>query len=185
MDRLVVGDASSWQEFVSTYSRLIRSRVADVARSFGFGNDVAAIDDGTAEVFGALLDNNIAALRAYAGRSSLTTYLAVISTRCATRNFARKRQRFRKQSEASALELNQSRPEADPAISALKSEEQAKIRSLLGELPDKQRLVVQLFHFEGQSYSDISQALSMPIGSVGVTLSRAEAKLRERLEPPT
>ena len=58
------------------------------------------------------------------------------------------------------------------------------MQALLAELPEKQRDVVRLFHLEGQSYAAISDALGMPIGSVGVTLRRAEAKLREQFEPP-
>ena len=66
-----------------------------MARSFGFSSDCIAIDDATADVFSSLVANDIATLRAYAGRSSLVTYLAVIATRCATRNFARKRYQAR------------------------------------------------------------------------------------------
>jgi RNA polymerase sigma-70 factor, ECF subfamily len=183
--RLVCGEANAWNIFVGNYGRLLRSRVVDVARSFGLANDIAAIDDVTADVFGALLANDIAALRAYAGRSSLTTYLAVIATRCATRGFARKRLVDRKQRSVSVPQLPETNMADDPTSVALQAEQRELIRSLLHELPEKQRQVVELFHLEGHSYSAISQALDMPIGSVGVTLQRAEAKLRQRLEPPS
>ena len=78
VERLVYGDAKAWSSFVEIYGRLVRARVADVASSFGRSSDESAIDDATAEVFAALLGNNAAALRAFAGRSSLRTYVAVI-----------------------------------------------------------------------------------------------------------
>ena len=75
VERLVRGDSNAWQKFVHTHGRLVRSRVADVASTFGRSEDDSAIDDATAEVFAALLGNDAAALRAFAGRSSLGTYL--------------------------------------------------------------------------------------------------------------
>lgn len=170
--------------FVTNYGRLIRARVADVARSFGFSTDASAIDDATAEVFGSLLANDIAALRAFAGRSSLTTYLAVIATRCATRNFARMRHIANRRAKVQAAEVAAPHG-ADPSGRLLQSEIRERIHALMAELPEKQREIIRMFHFDGQSYATISQVLGMPIGSVGVTLRRAEAKLREQLEPPS
>ncbi len=183
MERLLAGDSEAWQTFIASSGRLIRSRVADVASSFGFSQDGASIDDATADVFGSLLANDSAALRAFAGRSSLTTYLAVIATRCATRIFARKRHGLRKLQTTEVDELQDEQTELDPSAGLLKSESRDAIRRHLEDLPWKQREVVRLFHLEGKSYAAISDELSIPIGSIGVTLRRAEAKLRERLEP--
>ena len=183
VDSLLARDSVAWQAFLENYGRLVRARVADVARSFGFSSDCIAIDDATADVFSSLVANDIATLRAYAGRSSLVTYLAVIATRCATRNFARKRYQARNQSNFEAVETL-SCEGSDPAGRMLRAETRQRVQALLAELPEKQRDVVRLFHLEGQSYVAISDALGMPIGSVGVTLRRAEAKLREQFEPP-
>ncbi len=183
VDRLLTRDPIAWQCFVSEYGRIIRSRVADVARSFGFATDGSAIDDATADIFGSIVANDVAALRAFAGRSSLKTYLAVISTRCATRTFARKRLLIRTQSTSDVSQIH-GRSEQDPGHRVALAEERERIRDLMEALPFKQREVVRLFHFEGESYAAISHALNIPIGSVGVTLQRAEAKLRSQLEPP-
>ncbi len=181
---LLLRDVNSWQNFVTNYGRIVRARVADVARSFGFVADTLAIDDATSDVFVALCANDFAALRAFAGRSSLTTYLAVISTRCATRNFARKRHQARSNADREVSQLVLADALADPARRMLLAEEQSKVRELLARLPDKQREVVKRFYLDGQTYSAISSAMEMPIGSVGVTLQRAEATLRKQLEPP-
>lgn len=183
VDRLVQGDSPAWQRFLDTYVRLIRTRVADVARSFGYPSEGVAIDDATADVFSSLVANDSAALRAYAGRSSLVTYLAVIATRCSTRHFARQRWLTRHRSDL-PLEEAIANSTSDPAAPLEQDETRQRVQALMAELPEKQRDVVRLFHLEGQSYATISQVLGMPIGSVGVTLRRAEAKLRERIEPP-
>ena len=181
---LLSKDISAWHSFVTNYGRIVRSRVADVARSFGYTTDTLAIDDATADVFVALCVNDLAALRAFAGRSALSTYLAVISTRCATRSFARKRQQKQGCTEANVSQLASSMSETDPARRMLLDEERHRVQNLLENLPAKQREVVSRFYLEGQSYATISLDLNIPIGSVGVTLQRAEAKLRKQLEPP-
>lgn len=179
--RLVSGDALAWNQFIQSFGRLIRSRVADVARSFGV-SDESAIDDGTADLFAALVANDCAAMRAFAGRSTLATYLSVIATRVATRKFVRQRSRTRLQSgDDQALDQLVSTRVADPSDAAAQAELREQILQVMAELPLKQREVLRLFHLEGLSYASISETLDMPLGSVGVTLLRAEAKLRERL----
>ncbi len=180
VEQLVRGDGKAWQVFVQTHGRLVRSRVADVASTFGRSEDDSAIDDATAEVFAALLGNDAAALRAFAGRSSLGTYVAVIATRSATRGFARKRLVVA----SSEADLHEATRDAstDPASDLIDAEQQQRLHLMLQRLPPKQRDVVSLFHLQGKSYSDISKQMNMPIGSIGPTLRRAEAKLRQWLE---
>ena len=178
--QLIAGEGSAWQTFIVQYGRLIRARAADVAASFGRSHDESAIDDSTAEVFAALLHNNAAALKAYAGRSSLATYVAVIATRSATRQFAARRSRAESTDFPDAApESRQS--EADPERHIEKQELLALVRDKLHLLSEKQRRIVELYHLEDQSYLQVSEAMGIPIGSVGVTLKRAEAKLRELL----
>lgn len=173
----------------------MRSRVADVAYTFGRAGDDSAIDDATAEVFAALLSNDAAALKAFAGRSSLGTYVAVIATRSATRGFARRR--LTPVSPGKILELDsgrsrggnsavprvtEQRESEDPANEVIRTEQRLQLYRLLERLPQKQRDVVELFHLKGNSYSEISDQLSIPIGSIGPTLRRAEIRLRQWIE---
>jgi RNA polymerase sigma-70 factor (ECF subfamily) len=41
--------------------------------------------------------------------------------------------------------------------------------------------VVRLYHLEGKSYREISSAIGIPENSIGPTLSRARAKLRQTM----
>jgi RNA polymerase sigma-70 factor (ECF subfamily) len=181
VERLVRGDGDSWSDFVGRFGRIIRSRVADVARSFGCVRDEAAIDDATAEVFAVLVFNEAAALRAFEGRSSLSTYLAVIATRIATRGFASKRFTVIADDDV----VHNKMPDdtvVEPIRTLIQNEQQLEVIALLNRLPEKQCKVIRLFHLEGHSYVQISEMLEMPIGSVGVTLRRGEAKLRGWME---
>lgn len=180
--RMIARDPAAWNSFINLHGRVIRARVADVAFSFGCLADTAVIDDATADVFAALLANDSAALKTFAGRSSLLTYVAIIATRCATRNFARKRYSRKNHSPLNDQDATCDETQTDPAMRIMENEQRDRINALLEELPDKQREVVRLFHLEGQSYAHISQALGMPLGSVGVTLRRAEARLRRCME---
>ena len=182
VEQMLRGDASAWQAFVHTHGRLVRSRVADVAMTFGRAGDDSAIDDATAEVFAALLTNDGAALRAFAGRSSLGTYVAVIATRSATRGFARRRLITNNSTHPELCESTEDESVASPVNQLIHAEQQQRVHILLQQLPERQRDVVRLFHLQGQSYAQISERLSMPIGSIGPTLRRAETKLREWLE---
>ena len=70
----------------------------------------------------------------------------------------------------------------DPANRLIDDEQRERLHRMLDRLPKKQRELVRMFHLQGRSYADISDQLQIPIGSVGPTLRRAEAKLREWLE---
>ena len=49
------------------------------------------------------------------------------------------------------------------------------LRTLHGPEAD----VVRMYHLEGKSYREISSSVGMPENSIGPTLSRARAKLRQ------
>ena len=51
----------------------------------------------------------------------------------------------------------------------------------LGELPDEQREAVLLADVEGLTYREAAAALDVPLGTVMSRLSRARARLRDRL----
>ncbi len=164
-----------------TYQATVRARVADVSSAFGRGEDDAAIDDATAEVFAALIAHESAPLKAYQGRSSLLTYIAVIATRSATRYFARNRLVLH--GDATGIPDSQAgEGHHDHVARIVNADQQRRIQKLIDRLPPKERSVVALFHLQGQSYAQISQKLEMPIGSIGPTLRKAETNLRRWME---
>lgn len=62
--------------------------------------------------------------------------------------------------------------------SIIRKEETVYIKSILQNLPVKERMCLLLRH-SGFSYEEISEALKMPKSSVGQTIARAQAKFKE------
>jgi RNA polymerase sigma-70 factor (ECF subfamily) len=57
-----------------------------------------------------------------------------------------------------------------------------RVDSALGILPERQRAIFVLRHYEELSLQEIAQALDMSLGTVKSSLHRALARLRERLQ---
>jgi RNA polymerase sigma-70 factor (ECF subfamily) len=104
--------------------------------------------------------------------------LKVASNTCLDMLRRRKTFRIDAQSEAHLAALPER--ETDPA-QVLAGERLALVDRLLAELPDQQRAVFVLFHYEGRSLRDVAEAMDMPEGTVRSALHRARRKLRDRI----
>ena len=65
---------------------------------------------------------------------------------------------------------------------SLPDEPDARVRAALTLLPERQRLALFLRYYADLDYRTIAETLGIAVGTVGVTLSNAQAKLRELLE---
>jgi RNA polymerase sigma-70 factor (ECF subfamily) len=54
------------------------------------------------------------------------------------------------------------------------------VHRLINELPERQRLMVQLRDIEGKNYKEIATALGLTEDQVKVNLFRARQKIKER-----
>ena len=80
---------------------------------------------------------------------------------------------------AAAVELDMdSIPEEAPAAPEI---DQQALQAALDDLNDEFKSVLLLFYFEGCSYREIAEKLTLPPGTVMSRLSRAKAQLRSRL----
>lgn len=185
MQQLVEGHPTTWREFIDRYGSLIRSRVADVAITMGKGSDWATIDDITAEVFASLITNDSAALRAFAFRSGLGTYLAVIATRVARRNLFRSLRLPSQQWSEDSTDTSPADPSTSPEQTAISQEQVQQILSSVNRLPDAWRQIVISHYRDGMTYQQISEKHGVPLGSIGTTLRRAEQRIRSWIEQET
>ena len=127
----------------------------------------------------------------YAPRAQFKTWLyRVVTNHCF--NFHRSQKKHKYDST-----LDPSRSEADivdqsfkgavreaPAERRLQQEElKAAVQKALAGLPDRQRMAVILFRFEGLSYGEIAQALGCSISAVESLIFRAMSSLKELLKP--
>ena len=72
-------------------------------------------------------------------------------------------------------------PENVPNVEEIDREQ---LQAAINRLPDKQRLVLAMFYYEGCSYRQIARQLDLPIGTVMSRLARAKRHLRSKLFEP-
>jgi len=169
------GDEAAWAAFTDRFSRLFAHVAERTAAHWQVDLDSSDRDDIVAETLLACLRNDAAVLRAFAGRSTLATYLAVIARRIAARMLAH-RVATRRLATADTVDLP-----ADPLVTSPVSDRVAdrdEVERLLTRLDEAEARLVRLHHLEGQSYGEISRLTGMPLGSIGPALSRAKAKMR-------
>jgi RNA polymerase sigma-70 factor (ECF subfamily) len=68
------------------------------------------------------------------------------------------------------------------ADDAIQSEERQAVRGALAELPEPQRIALELAYFEGLSQSEIATRLSQPLGTIKTRMQLGMKKMRERLQ---
>ncbi len=65
---------------------------------------------------------------------------------------------------------------------AIASQHRTAVRSALADLPEAQRVALQLAYFEGLSQSEIAERLGEPLGTIKTRMQLGMKKLRERLQ---
>lgn len=178
LDRLLAGDQQAWPEFVDRFLGLIYHVVGHSADCRGVHLSSADREDMIADVFVALLDRDMIALRRFQRRSSLYTYLSVIARRVVVRRLM---QRAGQVGATTPTPFGEETPDAEPPTEQ-RVADQEEIAQMLGGLPELEAQVVRLFHLEGRTYGEISQSIGVPENTIGPVLSRARAKMRRQHE---
>lgn len=65
---------------------------------------------------------------------------------------------------------------------AVASQERSAVRGALADLPEAQRIALELAYFEGLSQSEIAERLGEPLGTIKTRMQLGMKKLRERLK---
>jgi RNA polymerase sigma-70 factor, ECF subfamily len=160
----------AWDALVGRYAGLLAHVVDRTTAQRRRPLSSADRDDLIAEVLVELLKNNAAALRGFAGRSTLAAYLTVIARRVVVRSLCRDAHAARPVDGVEpATARNDQRDIAD----------REEIEVMLDRLDEAEARLVRLHHLESRSYGEISQITGLPIGSIGPALSRARQKMRD------
>lgn len=165
LPRVARGDASAVDACLDRYGGLVWSLASRLASSDP--------EDATQDVFVHLWQN------AGRFREDRGTEVAFVST-LARRRLIDRRRRAGRSPEMVSLESDWLADDSRaPDAPLLESEERAEVTRCLGKLKDRDREVVVLSVYEGQSQSEIADHLQAPLGTVKTLIRRAFIQLRD------
>ncbi len=166
----------AWEDFVDRFMGLVVHVVRHTAQARSIRLSSEDRDDLCAEVFLQVIRDDFRLLRSFRGEASLATYLTVVARRIVVKALLKRNVTARVDQQASSAANAVADPHT-PIEQQVADREQ--VGRLLGELKDSEALVVRMFHIEGKSYEEISQATGVPENSIGPILSRARDKMRQ------
>lgn len=165
LPRIARGDSAAVDEFLERYGGLVWSLAVRLAR--------ADAEDAVQEIFIDLW-RNAGRFREEAGSE-----VAFVST-LARRRLIDRRRRTISNWKSTALDQNWAdETHVSPVMKLEATEDQQQVRDCLGGLKDRDREVVELSVYEGQSQSQIAERLDKPLGTVKTLIRRALAQLRD------
>lgn len=113
-------------------------------------------------------------------QSRLSTWIATVAYRTALNHLKKRKKR-----QTSSLD-DISRTVAEPQTDSVQDMDQAiitrHVHQMMGQLPEKYRIVLSLYHLEEMPYAEIAQVCDMPEGTVKNYIFRARKLLKEKLE---
>ncbi|HEY1785242.1 MAG TPA: sigma-70 family RNA polymerase sigma factor [Pirellulales bacterium] len=176
LQRCLARKPRAWEDFVDRFMGLVIHVVNHSAQCRSLRLAAEDREDLVAQVFLAVVKDDLAVLRNFRGDSSLATYLTVVARRVVVRELLKNGHRMQ---EMEAMPRHEA-TRADDHVS-----DREEIERLLEELDGAEAEIVRMYHLEGKSYQEISHAVGMPENSVGPTLSRARNKMRRAATEPT
>lgn len=168
----------AWEDFVDRFIGLALHVIRHTARSRSIRVSDEDEEDLAAEFFLAIVNDDFAILRRFRGESSLATYLTVVARRVVVREL------LKRKSTSSLTESTERQEEA--AVAAIEQPEERissreEVERLIRGLNSTEAKIVRLYHLDGKSYQEISVELGILENSIGPTLSRARAKMKQAL----
>jgi RNA polymerase sigma-70 factor (ECF subfamily) len=133
------------------------------------------VEDLCADTFAELLARDMQALRNFRGRSSLATYLGVITRRVVVRKLAE--HRFLQ----AMGHINAHQAAVDSASTEVPAanlvEQRDQVENLFSKLPGEARKVLRWIYLDEISYREVAERLGRPLNSIGPLLSRIRKML--------
>lgn len=169
--RLLKGDAGGWREMIERYSPFLLAVARRTFQGYGVRPERSDCEDAIAEVWKNLVENDHKVIRDCLERNSLLPTLQVLARHRAIDIMRRRRHNLSLSDAPPGVE-----PAAPPAPPDLPTEDLA---AALNQLTPRERTVVNLFFLQGRKYREIATLTGIPQNSIGPTLSRALARLRQ------
>ena len=175
LDKCLEMQPGSWERLTDRFAGLMMAVVTHVANSRDIRTTIMDREDVVAKIFSSLVEDDFKILRNFKGRSSLYTYLTVVSRRIAVRQLIKLDRKHRKEINTAPTEI-----EASPPVDINRED----FEELLRALDEVSSELVRLRYVQELPYSEISRRLNIPENSIGPMLSRARASIRESIVDP-
>jgi RNA polymerase sigma-70 factor (ECF subfamily) len=176
------GEARAWDDLVTRYGPVVYDASRFVLRRTLGSAQVEDIENIVQGVLLGLCDKECHRLRSFQGRSSFKTWITSVTARFAL-NYVRTEKRKGSLKYFHLDESSTDLPEQKEFV-LMPSEERDRLLQAMGQIPDRDRLLLKLLYFDGLSYREIAQVLRMPLNSISPVLSRARESLKRYVETP-
>jgi RNA polymerase sigma-70 factor, ECF subfamily len=171
LGRMAQGDHSALAELYDRNARLVFSLALRILQNRADAEDVVQ------EVF--------AQVWTQAGRYDITrgAVAAWMLTMARSRAIDRLRSRNSRPETPSETRIVEDLPDTAPRqdLDLLSAEQVEILQRALNELPNAQRMALELAYYEGLTHAEIAERLSEPLGTVKTRIRQAVIKLRESL----
>jgi len=169
--RIAEGDQHALAELYDRHARLVFSLAVRILRERADAEDV--VQDVFAQVWSQ-------AGRYDPGRGAVAAWMLTLA-----RSRAIDRLRARRARPESAADSGAADSLADPAamqdLDLLAAEQVERLRRALDQLPEPQRVALDLAYYEGLTHAEIAARLAEPLGTIKTRIRQAVIKLRESL----
>ena len=172
LERCLANQPRAWEDFVDRFMGLVMHVINHTAQCRSILLSTGDREDLAAEVMLTIIDRDYAVLRQFRGKSSLATYLTVISRRVVVRKMLENQ----KPTSLGTVE-EQSLADGSSSVEQRMTNEE-EVERLLAHLDGPEAHVVRMYHLEGKTYQEISRIVGMPTNSIGPMLSRIRTRLR-------
>jgi RNA polymerase sigma-70 factor (ECF subfamily) len=162
IEQVRAGNIEAFAVLVGRYERLVRATV------FRAVSDRHIAEDVIQNTFMAVFES----LENLRDSSKFGPWLLAIA-----RNQAARQVRHNVRQEACMTELAATQPSTNGKL----SEQSERLLELVNRLPDHERLIIGLRHFEGYTVQEVATITARPLGTVTKQLSRAHKRLQHWL----
>lgn len=178
LQRCLNREAQAWENFVDRFVGLVVHVVHRTASGRGVTIDEATRDDFVAEVFLVLIRHDFAVLRRFRRQCSLATYLTVVARRVVVRRLHQLQRTNAAESRSAQAQVIVNGQQADDSGAEITRIENAEeVERLMTRLDPREAHVIRMYHLEGKTYQEISQAVGVSENTIGPLLSRARQKM--------
>jgi len=174
-------ESQAWEAFVDRFLGLVLHVVRHTAKSRSIRLSPQDEEDLVAEFFLTVVRNDFATLRQFRAESSRATSLTVVARRVVVREMLKRFSGPRANEVAEPHDPYSPAPRADFASAETQLSNREEVERLMHGLTESEAEVVRLYHLEGKTYREISSAVGIPENSIGPTLNRARAKMRQAM----